>query len=145
MDDWDALTEATIDAIRVEPTKKEIRIDVTCRWEGERRKQIVAQGADDFVVNEMRLSNIIDRITRLEVGAGQDAETTRRLFYLMRGREPDVSELQWPALLEKLDRLRAGSLTLFELEPVYGATVLILAESIQLETLDIASESTDAA
>ncbi|WP_038489970.1 hypothetical protein [Janthinobacterium agaricidamnosum] len=135
-DDWNILTEATIDAIRVEPTKKEIRIDVTCRWEGEKRKQIVVHGVDDFVINEMRLSNIIDRVTRLDAGDGQEAETARRLFFMMRGREPDASDLDWPVLSEKLDRVRSGTLTLMELEPVYGATVIMLAESIQLEAID---------
>ena len=137
MDNWDVLTEATIDAIRVESTKKEIRIDVTCRWEGEQRKQIVAQGVDDFVVNEMRLSNIIDRVTRLDAGDGQEAETARRLFFMMRGREPDVSDLEWPVLIEKLGRIRTGALILMELEPVYGATVIVLAESFQLEAIEM--------
>lgn len=137
MDDWDVLTEATIDAIRVESTKKEIRIDVTCRWEGEKRKQIVAQGVDDFVVNEMRLSNIIDRVTRLDAGDGQETETARRLFFMMRGRKPDTSDLEWPVLLEKLSRVRTGALILMELEPVYGATVIMLAESFQLEAIEM--------
>lgn len=137
MDDWDVLTEATIDAIRVELASKEIRIDVTCRSEGEKRKQIFAKGVDDFVVNEMRLSNIIDRVTRLDDGGGQEEEAARRLFFMMRGREPDVSDLEWPVLLEKLSRIRAGTLIFMELEPVYGATVIMLAESFQLESIDM--------
>lgn len=135
MEDWDVLTEATIDVIRVEPMKKEIRIEVTCRWEGERRKQIVVRGVDDFVVNEMRLSNVIDRVTRLEASDGQEAETSRRLFFMMRGRDPDASELDWPVLSEKLARIRTGTLSLMELEPIYGASVMMLAESIQLEAI----------
>ncbi|TFW09523.1 hypothetical protein E4K72_05620 [Oxalobacteraceae bacterium OM1] len=137
MEDWNVLTEATIDAIRIEPTKKEIRIDVTCRWEGEKRKQIVVRGIDDFVVNEMRLSNIIDRVTRLDASDGLESETAKRLFFMMRGRAPDVSDLEWSVLSEKLDRIRTGTLTLMELEPVYGATVIMLAESIQLEAIDM--------
>ncbi|GEM_PF-6477640 len=137
MDNWNVLTEATIDAVRVESTKKEIRIDVTCRWKGEERKQIVAQGVDDFVVNEMRLSNIIDRVTRLDAGEGQEEETARRLFFMMRGREPDASDLEWPALIGKMGRIRTGELILMELEPVYGATVIVLAESFQLETIEM--------
>lgn len=136
MDNWDVLTEATIDAIYVESTKKEIRIDVTCRWKGEKRKQIVAEGVDDFVVNEMRLSNIIDRVSRYYAGGGQEEEAARRLFFMMRGREPDASDLEWPELLGKLGRIRAGTLILMEIEPVYGATVIILAESLQLESID---------
>ncbi|RBL87444.1 hypothetical protein DDE05_03520 [Streptomyces cavourensis] len=135
MEDWDVLIEATIDVIRVEPMKKEVRIEVTCRWEGERRKQIVVRGVDDFVVNEMRLSNIIDRVTRLEASASQEEKTSRRLFFMMRGRDPDASELNWPVLSEKMARIRVGALTLMELEPTYGASVMMLAESIQLESI----------
>ncbi|KPC54578.1 hypothetical protein [Amantichitinum ursilacus] len=136
MDDWDVLTEATIDAIRIESTKQEIRIDVTCRWEGEKRRQIVAQGVDDFVVDDMRLLNIIDRAARLDASGGQETETARRLFFMMRGREPDTSDLQWPVLQEKLDRIRTGALFFMELEPVYGATVLVLAERVQLLAIE---------
>jgi hypothetical protein len=138
MDDWDILIESTIDAIHVEPTKKEIRIDVTCKWQGEKRKQIVATGVDDFVVNEMRLSNIIDRVTRLGTSGAveEESETAKRLFFMMRGREPDSNDLQWPVLIEKLVCIRNGTLGLMEIEPVYGATVIVLAQNFQLESLD---------
>lgn len=139
MDDWEILTEATIDAIRVEPMKKEVRIDVTCRWQGEERKQIVAKGVDDFVVNEMRLTNIIDRVTRFDVDVDGDSEkeAARRLFLMMRGHEPSVRDLESPVLLEKLSRIRAGSLILMEIEPVYGATVIILATGFKIESMDM--------
>lgn len=134
MDEWDVLVEATIDAIRVESAKKEIRIDVTCMWQGEKRKQIVASGVDDFVVNEMRLSNIIDRVTRYSMSdIAEELKTARRLFFMMRGQEPDSQDLEWPVLIEKLDRIRDGTLCLMEIEPVYGATVIVLAQDFQLE------------
>ncbi len=133
MDEWGVLTEATIDAIHVASEKKEIRIDVTCAWQGKAKKQIIATGVDDFVVNEMRLSNIIDRVNKFDVSDGREGEVARRLFFMMRGREPESHELQWPALIEKLDCIRSGVLSLIEVEPVYGATVTILAKSFLLE------------
>lgn len=138
MDEWDVLIEATIDAIHVDPAKKEIRIDVTCMWQGGNRAQIVALGVDDFVVNEMRLSNIIDRVTRFGKSgtAEEESETARRLFFMMRGREPDPHDLEWPVLIEKLARIRDGTLALMEIEPVYGATVIVLAQNFQLELID---------
>jgi hypothetical protein len=138
MDEWDALIEATIDAIRVELATKEIRIDVTCMWQGEKRKQIVATGVDDFVVNEMRLSNIIDRVTRFAAcgAAEEESETAKRLFFMMRGREPDSNDLKWPVLIEKLACIRDGTLALMEIESVYGATVIVLAQNFQLESID---------
>ncbi|MCL1621313.1 hypothetical protein [Ralstonia pseudosolanacearum] len=138
MDEWDTLIEATIDAIRVEPEKKEIRIDVTCMWQGKKRKQIIAMGVDDFVVNEMRISNIIDRVIRFGVGgaAEEEAKAASQLFFMMRGREPNSHDLEWGVLIEKLDRIRDGRLSLIEIEPVYGAAVIILAESFQIESIE---------
>ncbi|SCW97195.1 MULTISPECIES: hypothetical protein [unclassified Pseudomonas] len=135
MESWELLTEATIDAIHLEQTKKEIRIDVTCRWNGEQHKQIIAKGVDDFVVSEMRLSNIIDCVSHFDAGGGEEDQTARRLFFLIRGHEPSASDLKWPVLLEKLGRIRDGTLSFMELEPVYGATIILLAESIQLQPL----------
>ncbi len=37
---------------------------------------------------------------------------------------------------KKLDRIRTGALILMELEPVYGATVLVLAERVQLLAIE---------
>ena len=132
MSDWNSLTEAEINGFRTEFSRKEVWIDVTCKWEGEERKQIFIQGVDDLVVNDVRLSNIIDRIIQWGVADSEVLETKRRLFLLMRGRDPGAGDLEWPDLLERLERLRVGTLTLMEIEPVYGAGALILAESFQL-------------
>ena len=137
MGGWESLVEATIDAVHVDSANKEVRIEVTCAWEGKDRMRIVATGVDDFVVNEMRLSNIVDRVSRFDAHAIKDegAEVARRLFFLMRGKEPGPSDLEWPALREKLARIQAGALGLLEVESVYGATVLVLAEDFKLEPM----------
>ncbi len=134
MDDWDALIESTIDAISLDVIKKAIAIELTCAWDGAGRKRIIASGVDDFVVNEMRISNIVDRVSRFSsVDYGEkSAEIARRLFKLMRGREPSQTDLEWPPLMNKLACIRDGSLSLLEIEPVYGATILILAIDFQL-------------
>jgi hypothetical protein len=131
MSEWDTLVESTIDAVHFDLGHKEVRIELTCAWEGKDRKLIVATGVDDFVVNEMRLSNIVDRVSRFDV---EDFEVARRLFFLMRGAAPSASDLEWPIFKEKLALIREGKLSLLEIEPVYGATILILAESFRLET-----------
>lgn len=136
MGGWESLVEATIDAIRVDRANKEVWIDVTCAWGGKDRKQIVATGVDDFVVHDMRLSNIVDRVNRFDASASKDegAEVARLLFFLMRGTEPSPADLEWPAFQDKLIRIRDGALSLLEVEPVYGATILVLAEDIRLES-----------
>jgi hypothetical protein len=137
MVDLESLVEATIDAIRVDSANKEVRIEVTCAWDGKLREQVVATGVDDFVVNEMRPSNIIDRVSRFNADNISDKgdELARRLFFLMRGKEASPSDVGWPPLQEKLGRIRDGALELLEVEPVYGATVLVLAESFRLEPM----------
>lgn len=137
MGGWETLVEATIDAIRVDPSKKEICIEVTCAWGAKERKRIVATGVDDFVVNEMRLSNVVDRVSLVNAKdvKNDDKGVSRRLFFLMRGKEPAPLDLEWAALKEKLERMHDGRLSLLEMEPVYGATVIILAETFILDLI----------
>ncbi|WP_026096991.1 hypothetical protein, partial [Ideonella sp. B508-1] len=101
------------------------------------RKQMWQTGVDDLVVNEMRLSNIVDRVNRFNANDIQEegSEVMSRLFFLMRGEEPEPSDLEWPALQEKRASIRAGKLSLLEVEPVYGATILILAKDFRLEPM----------
>lgn len=123
-------------AIRVATGRNELRINVICVSDGGKQRQILAQGAHDFIFNDMRLSNIIDRVTLLGADHAQEAETARDLFSLMRGREPQGDDWVWPVLVDQLDRMRAGTLTLMKIEPVYGATMTVLAESFRLDTID---------
>ncbi|HYD62334.1 MAG TPA: hypothetical protein VEC35_18370 [Noviherbaspirillum sp.] len=132
MKQWDAFIEATIDAIHFNAEKRELSFDVTCQLESGHRKRLVIDGVDDFVANEMRLQNIIDRIHQYR---GDETEAARCLFFLMRGREPEEDELRWPQLVEKLDHVRTGRRVLLEIEPVYGATLIILGENVRLESI----------
>jgi len=66
MNEWDDLVEATIDSIHVDASKKEVQIDLMCAWGTRERKRISATGVDDFIVSEMRLSNVIDRVSRVD-------------------------------------------------------------------------------
>lgn len=134
MDGLEILVESTIDAIYVDSLNKEIRIEMTCAWEDKDRKRIVASGVDDFVVNEMRLSNIVDRVSFFNSDNVEEKSTeiAKRLFFLMRGENPNPSDLEWPPLNKKLSCIRDGALSLLEIEPVYGATVMILAKDISL-------------
>lgn len=134
--EWDDLIEATIDSIRIEFAKKIIRIDVTCMWQEKHRRRITAFGVDDFVINEMRLENVIDRVTRFGTDIVLDGSSSAqaKLFTLLRGREPvSQHELQWPILLEKLAHIQNGTLCLMQIEPVCGAAMIVLAESFKLE------------
>lgn len=138
MNDWTSLVESTIDVICVDSLRKQIFIDVTCAWEGKQRKRIIATGVNDFIADGMRLHSIIDRVSNFNPSdfEAQRTEIARRLFVLMRGEEPTQTDLDWPALGDKLAAIRDGSLCLLEIEPVYGATITILACAVRLESVN---------
>lgn len=137
MDSWAALVESTIDAIRINLVDGEICIEMTCACEGSGRKRIIAKGVDDFLVNEMRLLNIIDRVTKFNAHdvREKESEAARRLYFLMRGKEPSFEDFDWPIFKEKLAFVGEGVLSLLEIEPVHGATVIILAVDFKLEAI----------
>ena len=132
---WDLLCEATIDAVFLYPAAKEIRIDLTIPWEKRPKCKLVASGVEDFLVNEMSLSNIVDRLIRYDEKrlVLDKNEVAQRLFFLMRGKNASETDLAWPALEKNLSLIRSGDLTLIEIEPVYGASILLLAKTITLE------------
>ena len=137
MNNWELLTEATIDSIYFDHANSGIRIEISTVWEDKKRKQIVASGVDDFVINEMKFSNIIDRINLFNCDdiESNKREMARRLFFLLRGVEPSQLDFDWGVLHEKIESIRNGSLIFMEIEPVYGATILILAKHIELQTI----------
>ncbi|MDU8501636.1 hypothetical protein RYB01_20965 [Pseudomonas syringae] len=135
---WDVLVEATIDSIHVFSIEKEIRLNVTSPWEGKKRYQIIAKGVDDFSLNDMRVLNIVDRAIFFDASNDQEVETAHCLFFLMKGRDPQPDDLNSAGFLQKLDLVRTGKLVLFELEAVYGAACILLAESVVLEPLHAA-------
>lgn len=97
--------------------------------------QLVATGVDDFVANEMRLSNVVETVDiydadRFAVARKYVSET---LFFLLRGYSPTDQELNWEILEEKLERIQKNELRLIEIRPVYGASVLILAEQFEIQ------------
>ena len=138
MEGWNGLIESTLDAVHVDPLNKEIRIELTCAWEDKTRKQIVAIGVDDFVLDEMRLSNVVDRVSCFNADDLHEIDSiaAKTLFFLLRGREPNPSDFEWPTLKEKLACIRDGTLSLLKIEPVYGAMVIVLAKDIKLQTMN---------
>jgi hypothetical protein len=137
MNELKSLVEATIDSVHVDNVDKALMLDLSSPWEGGSHQQIIATGVDDFVVNEMRLSNIIDcaKIHAFDGDAFRQTELAQRLFFLMRGKEAEGSDLEWDVLIKKIERVKRGELTLMEIVPIYGATVLILAAKIELVAL----------
>ena len=136
MNKWDVLVEATFESIHVCSIEKQVRVCVTSPWEGKSSYQIVVKGIDRFVLNDMGLLNIVDRVNFFDFSKEQEAEAANCLFFLLWGRDPETGELKDSTFLQKLELVRTGKLVLFELEAVCGATLIVLAESVSLELLD---------
>lgn len=139
MNGLQTLVESTIDSVHVSAKDKKVCIELTCAWEGKERKKITATGVEDFVADELRLSNIIDRVHCFSAVDFQEniSAITDNLFFLMRGKSPDPSELEWEPLKEKLELISLGMLKLLVVEPVYGATIILLASGMQLEAIGV--------
>ena len=136
MSQWDVLVEATFESIHVCSIEKQVRVRVTSPWEGKKYYQILIKGIDRFVLNDMTVLNIVDRVNFFDFSKEQEVETAHCLFFLLWGRDPETGELKDSTFLQKLERVRTGKLVLFELEAVCGATFIALAESVSLELLD---------
>jgi hypothetical protein len=137
MDRMDSLVEATITAFWFDRAKHEMRVEVACVWEDKGKKRIVASGIDKFLIDDMGPYNIIDRVNLYgaEDSMDEKSECAACLFFLMQKKELTASDMEWPGFKEKLFLIRDGKLSLMEIEPVYGASFIVLAESIRLETI----------
>ncbi|GAB3254640.1 hypothetical protein GCM10027296_22990 [Chitinimonas naiadis] len=96
------------------------------------RWAVNAEGVDDFLVTDVRLSNIIDHVTYVANPSEVTDEIKEKIYYLMRAEEANADSLNWQPLEDKVDALRSGRLCFFHLEPVYGAQILMLAEVVAL-------------
>lgn len=137
MNVWSTLIEATIDSVHLSAIRKTVCIEISDPSGANRRKRIVATGVEDFVADELRLSNIIGNV-QCYVGANAQEQNPRigeDLFFLMRGRGTTPADPEWPPLKEKLNKILSGFLKLLIVEPVYGATIILLAHELKLEEL----------
>ncbi|MGA8673330.1 MAG: hypothetical protein WB679_25875 [Terracidiphilus sp.] len=139
MSNLDSLVEATVTRLSFDRERAELRFEVSCVFGDRGRKVIVASGIEDLLVDDVRTYNIIDRVTIFTAAdAAQEInDCTKSLFYLMQKRELSTSDLEWPAFKEKLARIQSGEFHLMEIEPVAGASAVVLARLIAIESLPI--------
>lgn len=137
MENLDLLVESTMTALHFDRTNSEMIIHVMCAWEPKERRRIVVRGIDDFLIDDMRPYNIIDRVNLYgrEDSMDDSSECASSLLFLMQKRELNASDLEWPAFKAKRSLIQEGRLTLMVIEPVCGASIIALAESIRLEAM----------
>ena len=137
MSNFDKFVEATIESIMFNCEEKKLSIKIISPWDNS-RTTITADGIYDCLIDQLRASNIIEKLTLFTARNFNDitSELSRSFFYLLRGFEPEQKDLEWDVLKEKLKKVENGFMSLLEIEPVFGARFIILAKSISFEDDD---------
>jgi hypothetical protein len=137
MKNLNLLVESAITALHFDGVNREMIIDVRCAWEPKERRRLVVKGIDDLLIDDMRPGSIIDRVSLYgkEDSMDDTSECASSLFFLMQKRELNATDLEWPAFKDKRSLIQEDSLTLMVIEPVFGASIIALAESIRLEAM----------
>ena len=127
--------EASIVTFIFDKENSELRAVVSCVFGEQKKRVIVARGLDDFLIGDLRACNIIDRVTLFAPGDAVDEpnECASALIYLMQKRDLSTSDFAWPAFIDKLNLIRSGKLKLMTVEPVAGASAVVLASDIAFE------------
>lgn len=83
------------------------------------------------MVLQMCMQNIIDRISIWDASSNI-ADYGDKLYSLFTGKLPDSIDMSLPSIKSAIVSIQSGELSLVEIEPVYGAIVLILASEVSL-------------
>lgn len=126
---WAELVEAVITSISFAADAKAVEISLLSA-DGLINYKIRANGVDDFVANEARLRNIVDEVILFDA-----ADATAREKSVMRelARFHAQSEQLTPVVTKQLRQVAAGALFLLRIEPVHGAALLVLAQSVSVQ------------
>jgi hypothetical protein len=100
---------------------------------GEREFILLARGVEYLRVNEFLNQNIVHEVHTLQ--RDSDPQRIRDLLATLMYDKENASEVIHPTFLAALEERTAavleGAQVLVEVEPVYGAYVLLLAESVE--------------
>jgi hypothetical protein len=112
------------------------RREVICTFRppaGEDEFSLRAGGVEYLLMNEFLQENIVHKV-RVS-GRESDRPGVRDLLAALLFDKQDASEIVEPTFLTRLEECTVAVLeerrTLLEIEPVYGASVLLLAESVE--------------
>lgn len=135
MTELDLLVESTIMSLSLDWQERRIRIDVTSPWGDKKPFSIIATGITECRVDDMRLYNIIERVTvyDAEESRKRASECVSLLFFLLNNRDPTSADLESPLLRERLTLVQSDQLTLLAIDAVCGAAFLILAKDVMIQ------------
>lgn len=131
---FDALIECKINGISVVEKMDGQSVLVSIEDNDRNAWILTASAVGDLIVEEMRLQNIIEQISMFEGPAVDNEDARRKIFFLLRGKYPESKiDLVWGGVEKVVADISVGNCFLLEIEPVYGAYVLMIAQSISLE------------
>ena len=126
------LMESHLLSVRADPRRREV-IFTFRRPQGEHEFSLRAGGVEYLLMNEFLRQNIVHEV-RVS-GRESDQPGVRNLLAALLFDKQDASEVVEPTFLTHLEECTVAVLeerrTLLEIEPVYGASVLLLAESVE--------------
>jgi hypothetical protein len=98
---------------------------------------LAANGVSHLDINGLCIQNIIHEVYVFEGASSQDEEVRHMVFRLLHGRDPGKPEdgWRWNLVREITQAMAAGQLHLLEIEPVCGAWVFLIAESVALQKM----------
>jgi hypothetical protein len=129
--DFSNCVEGHLTGISVDEELK--TIDFSIRLQAGGVVALKARDVTQFVANEFREKNIIDRINVWNQESKVDS-FQHHLLELVTGRTDAVIDGAFASIFEgQLKAISAGEKVLVEIEPVYGARALILAKSLSFE------------
>lgn len=126
------LMESHLLSVRADPRRREVVFTFRSP-QSEHEFSLRAGGVEYLLMNEFLQQNIVHEV-RVS-GRESDQPGVRDLLAALLFDKQDASEVVEPTFLSRLEECTGAVLeerrTLLEIEPVYGASVLLLAESVE--------------
>jgi hypothetical protein len=92
---------------------------------------LTASGVTELMVLQMRLQNIIDRIS-IWNASSDVSDYGDKLLSLFIGTLSEDNNMDMPLVKNAAQSIKSGELFLLEIEPVYGAIVLALVKDLSI-------------
>lgn len=139
-EDLDRFIEAFFDGIKVNHEDKEVSLFL--RDHDGMKWILMAEDVSDCMVFQMNILNIIDRITFWD-DSSNEKYYIDQLFCLYCGYyiEEEEKVNKFPFIREYIKKIKCNEAFLIELEPVYGANVLVLAKRVRLWLMAVAQDN----
>ena len=139
--DFGSLVESMIYGISISKqpgeyssSKHIVSIDIEDNYKN--RWSLTATGVSDLCIKSLCIQNIIHEVYLFE-GVSSDCDDVRNKihFLLDAGDQSNKNDWVWKLVEQFVTSISAGQACLLEIEPVCGAYILMIAESISLKMI----------